>query len=97
MTDRLNEIWRRWTWNLLCQIPMIANGHVISSMKALDVADDLRNDTAQAVPDRNDPCTIKLRRLHMQQIVEASIGHFPSEDIQSSQIGGFFNAQPALN
>jgi hypothetical protein len=25
MTNRLNEIWRRWTWNLLCEIPMIAN------------------------------------------------------------------------
>ena len=66
MTDRLNEIWRWWTWNLLRQIPMIADGHVIGSMKALHVTNDLRNDTAQAVPDRDDPCTIKLRRLHVQ-------------------------------
>jgi len=54
MTDSLNEVWRRWTWNLLCQVPMIADGHVIGSMKALHVSNHLRNYTTQTITDWDD-------------------------------------------
>ena len=86
MTDRLNQIGRWWTWSFLRQVPMIANRDMISSMKELHVADDFRDNAAQTVANRDYTRTLKLRRLHMQKIVNASIRQVSSENVKSGEV-----------
>ena len=50
-----------------------------------------------SIADRQNACAIKLRRLHVQQIVDPLVGHLPSEYVEGGEIRSFLDPQSALH
>ena len=50
----------------LVRVPAVAGGHVRGAVEGLDVADDLGDDAAEAVADREHARAVELRRLDVQ-------------------------------
>lgn len=66
-------------------------------MKALHMTNDLSDDATQSIADGQNAGAVELRGLHMQQIVDATIGHLPSENIEGREVGGLFDPESALH
>ena len=54
MTDALDQIWRWRARTFLLQVPMVANRNRLAVVKAFDVSNDLRQDSAKLVADGDD-------------------------------------------
>ena len=97
MANALEQI-RRWrARTLLLQVPMIASRHGVAVIEAFYVSDDLGQDAAEAVADGDDASAIKLRRLDVQQVVDATVRQLAFENIERRQFAGLFDAEAALH
>ena len=97
MANALDQI-RRWrARTLLLQVPMIANRNRLAVVEAFYVSDDLGQDTTEPVADGDDASAIELRRLDVQQVVDATIGHLSLENVERGQFARLFDAQAALH
>ena len=76
---------------------MIANRDCLAVVEAFYVSNDLRQDTTESVPDGDDTSAIKLRRLDVQQVVDATIRHLPLKNVERGQFARLFDAQAALH
>ena len=56
---------------------MIANRNRLAVVKAFYVSDDLSQDTTESVANGDDASAIKLRRLDVQQVADATVRHLP--------------------
>src|SRR5208283_4819067 len=97
MANALDQIrcWRART--LLLHVPMIANRNRRAVVEAFYVSDDLRQDSAEPISDGDDASTIKLRRLDVQEIIDAAVGHLSLENVERGQFARLFNPQPTLH
>ena len=82
---------------LFQQVPVVAHRHGVAVIEPLYMANDLGQDAAEAVADGDNSSAIKLRRLDVQQVIDASIDERPPENVQGSQFAGFFDTQTALD
>jgi hypothetical protein len=96
MANALDQIWRWRARTLFLQVPMIANRNRLAVVEALYVSDDLRQDSAEPISDGDDASAIKLRRLDVQQIIDAAVGHLSLENVERGQFARLFDAQTAL-
>src|SRR5579883_1343068 len=69
MPDALEEVRRLWSGALLHRIPMITDRNIGAVIEALHMADDLGQDPAETVPNRDDTSAVVLRRLNVQQVI----------------------------
>src|ERR1700733_3182078 len=67
----LQQVWTGGPWATLVMVPVITERQLRCAIETLDVLENLGEDAAQSVADRNHPLTIKLRRLDVQHVVEA--------------------------
>ena len=74
VSGALEQVGRARAGAFLVRVPAVAGGHVRGGVEGLDVADDLGDDTAEAVADRQHPRAVELRRLDVQQVVGAAVG-----------------------
>jgi hypothetical protein len=82
MANALDQI-RRWrARTLLQQVPMITNRDRLAVVEAFYVSDDLGQDTTEPVADGDDASAIELRRLDVQQVIDAAIGHLSLENVE---------------
>ncbi len=61
---------------------MIANRNRLAVVEAFYVSDDLRQDSAEPIADGDDASAIKLRRLDVQEIIDAAVGHLSLENVK---------------
>src|SRR6202035_2247156 len=73
MANALDQVRRRRARTLLQQVPMVTNGDRLAVVEAFYVSDHLGEDTTEPVADGDDASTIKLRRLNVQQVVDAIV------------------------
>src|ERR1700683_1817989 len=85
MANALDQIGRWRARTLLQQVPMITNRDCLAVVEELHVSDDLGQDTTEPVADGDDASTIKLRRLDVQQIIDAAVGHLSLENVERGQ------------
>ena len=52
---------------------MVAHRHRVTVVEPLHVANDLCQDSAEAIADGNDADAIELRGLDVQQVIDASL------------------------
>lgn len=96
MTNALDQIrcWR--TRTLLLQVPMVASRNRLAVVEAFYVSDDLSQDTTESVADGDDTSAVELRRLNVQQVVDATVRHLSFENVECGQFARLFDAQTAL-
>ena len=76
---------------------MITNRNRLAVVEAFYVSDDLSQDTTESVADGDDTSAIELRRLDVQQVIDAAVGHLSLENVERGQFTCLFDAQPALH
>src|SRR5437660_8644185 len=97
MANTLDQVWRWRARPLLLQVPMITNRNRLAVVEAFYVSDDLRQYSTEPISDGDDTSAIKLRRLDMQQIIDAAVGHLSLENVERSQFACLFDPQAALH
>jgi hypothetical protein len=74
---------------------MITNRDRPAVVGAFYLSDDLSQDSTEPVADGDDTSTIELRRLDVQEVIDAAVGHLPLENVERGQFARLFDAQPA--
>ena len=76
---------------------MITNRDRFAVVETFHVPDDLSQHPTEPVADGDDTSAVKLRRLDVQQVVDAAVGHLSLENVERGQFARLLDAQPALH
>jgi hypothetical protein len=96
MPDPLEQVGRARVGAFLAAVPVVAGRHSVGAVERLDVLDDRSDHAPQPVADRDHARAVELRRLDVQQVVEAAVGLAALEDVERRQLAGLLDPKPGL-